>query len=208
MVKQYLPWLMTFSCAGVCLLGTGCRSPYHADRGTAFGAGTGAVLGAIVGEAASNNPLAGAAIGTVAGAVVGNAVGSSMDEMEARNRAAIEAQLGQQIPVGRVTVQDVVSLSNSRIADELIINHIRGNGMVAPLTTNDLVYLNNAGVSPNVIAVMQEPPPAPPRQPVIVEERPVVVHQPAPVVVHEYWGPPRHHYCHPPRRAGFHFHIR
>jgi len=47
--------------------------------------------------------LAGAAIGAGVGALSGAAVGSSLDEIEARNRAMIEAHMGRQIAAGAVT---------------------------------------------------------------------------------------------------------
>ena len=61
----------------------------------------------------------------------------------------------------------------------LIINQIRSRGMAAPLYSNDIIWLQQVGVSPQVIATMQEtqPPPA-----VIVEQAP-----PPPVVVGGYY---------------------
>ena len=88
-------------------------------------------------------------------------------------------------------------------AEELIINHVRAHGMVAPLQTNDLIVLQQQGVSSRVIQVMQAPPIA---QPAVV-----AVPGPTPVIVEEryvgpYWGPPpywRYHYHHHPRpRSG------
>ncbi len=82
------------------------------------------------------------------------------------------------------------------VSEELIINHVRAHGMVAPLQTNDIIRLQQQGVSTRVIAAMQEPPRQPPR-PVVVQDP-----APAPVIVEHYnYGPyygPRyyrpHHY--------------
>lgn len=165
----------------VLLLGTlpGCMSPYRADRGAVFGGATGAGVGALVGSA-SGHPLAGAAIGAGVGALSGAAVGSALDNMEARNRAEIEARMGQPVPTGSVTTQDVIALSKAGVDDEIIAGHIRIHGVVAPPTTNDLITLRNNGVSPHVIQAMQQTPPvrsanAVPMQPIPVQPVPVVI---------------------------------
>ena len=186
------------------LVSTGCQSPYHADRGALFGGLLGAGTGAIVGDALGNTG-AGAAIGAGVGALTGAAIGQGMDDMEARNRALIASQLGREIRAGAVTVDDVVMMSQAGVGDELIVNHIRCNGMVSPPGTHDLITLNSQGVSTQVIKAMQEPPPAPRRETVIVERA-----APRPVIVEEYhYGPvwrapyPSHHvYRHRPRRSG------
>ena len=54
--------------------------------------------------------------------------------------------------------------------DGVIINQVRANRMVAPLHTDDLIRLRQAGVNPEVIRAMQESPPVP--QGVIVEGPP------------------------------------
>ena len=183
---------------------TGCQSPYHADRGALFGGLLGAGTGAIVGDALGNTG-AGAAIGAGVGALTGAAIGGEMDDIEARNRALIASQLGREIRAGAVTIDDVVMMSQAKVADELIVNHIRCNGMVSPPGTHDLITLNNQGVSTQVIKAMQEPPRTPTRETVIVERQ-----APRPVIVEEYhygptWGPPRynhHAYRHRPHRSG------
>ena len=171
------------------LLAAGCNSPYHADRGALFGGLLGAGTGAIVGDALGNAG-AGTAIGAGVGALTGAAIGESMDQIEAENRAMIAAQLGREVRAGAVTIDDVVMMSQAGVDDELIINHIRANGMTRVPGTHELISLNNSGVSTEVIRVMQEPPPQP-RPETVVIERPA----PAPVVVEEYhhYGPPWYH---------------
>jgi len=182
----------------------GCRSPYHADRGALFGGLTGAGVGAVVGDAVGNAG-AGTAIGAGVGALTGAAIGQGMDEVEAKNRAMIEQQLGRQVAAGAVTTGEVVAMTQAGVADELIINHIRAHGMATPLGTNDLISLQQQGVSTSVIKAMQAPPPA----------KPVVVREPAPqpVIVEEYhyapayWGPPPYRYRRRPPRPGVHWGI-
>ncbi len=186
-----------FLVIGVAL--AGCASPYHADRGALFGGLTGAGVGAIAGHALGNTG-AGAAIGAGVGALTGAAVGSEMDEMEARNRAAIAAQLGRQVAAGAVSIDDVIAMSHSGVNDDLIVNHIQAHGMAKPLQTGDLINLQNQGISTRVIAAMQQTPTP------VQQANTVVVQQPAPTPViveeyhygHPYWGPPRYYYHRPP----------
>jgi hypothetical protein len=192
----------------VCLptvLGAGCCSPYHADRGALGGGLLGAGVGALVGNAVGN-PGAGAAIGAGVGAVSGAAIGAGMDEVEAKNRAMIEQQLGRQVVAGAVTTDEVINMVNAGVDDQLVINHVRAHGMAAPMSSGDLILLKQQNISPSVIEAMQTSPPR-------VAQRQVVVAQPAvqPVIVEEIhygapcWGPPPyHHYRHPcpPPRPG------
>ncbi len=191
---------ITCSCLcilAVTLLASGCESPYHADRGALLGGLGGAGVGALVGHAAGNT-AAGAVIGAGVGALSGAAIGAGMDEVEAKNRAQIEAQLGRQVAAGAVTVNDVITMSQAKVNDELIVNHVRAHGMAAPLQTQDLILLQQQGVNARVIAAMQEPP--------RVQKETVIVQQPArPVIVEEYrygrpywYGPPHHRHAPPP----------
>ena len=175
------------------LLLTGCNSPYHADRGALFGGLLGLGTGAAIGDALGNAG-AGAAIGAGAGALTGAAIGDSLDEMEARNRAMIAAQLGREVRPGNVSIEDVQMMSQAGVDDELIINHIRANGVTRVPGPHELINLKEQGVSTAVIRAMQEPPR--PRQETVVIERPA----PQPVIVEEYhygppwWNRPPHYY--------------
>ena len=161
----------------------GCRSPYRADQGALLGGLVGAGTGALIGDAVGGKAGPGAAIGAGLGVLTGAVIGSEMDEIEARNRAMIEQQLGQRVAAGAVRIDQVVTMTQAGVDDELIVNHIRAHGLARPLQTDDLISLKQQGVSTRVIAAMQEPPRQPPR--------PVVVRQAPPVVVHEYsYGPP------------------
>ena len=81
-----------------------------------------------------------------------------------------------------MTVPDVVAMTRSGVDEGLIINHIHAHGLAAPLQATDVIYLQQQGVSRNVIAVMQTEPvavraqvvpvyEAPPSGGVIIEER-------------------------------------
>lgn len=203
---QFQTWYVR-CCLLLVLWAGGCASPYHADRGALFGGLTGAGVGALVGNAVGNTG-AGAAIGAGVGALSGAAVGGALDDMEARNRAEIEARLGRPMAAGSVTIDDVIAMSHAGVPEEVMVSHIRNHGVARPLQTADLIHLQSNRVPPRVIQTMQEPP---------VQAAPVVVHQPAPppVVVHEYYGPPygyyhyhhRHHHHHRPHVGlGFSYH--
>lgn len=175
----------------------GCASPYHADRGALFGGLLGAGTGAIIGNAVGD-PLAGAAIGTGVGALSGAAIGSGIDEMEAKNRAQIQAQLGQQVAAGAVTMQDVVAMTQAGVDEQLIVTHIQAHGSARPLMPADLIALKQAGVSATVIQQLQSTPPT------VYHASPVGYRAPAPVIVEEiHYAPgfyphyPRYH--HEPR---------
>ncbi|HBO44466.1 MAG TPA: hypothetical protein DD670_11140 [Planctomycetaceae bacterium] len=181
---------------------SGCRSPYHADRGAVGGGLLGAGMGALIGDA-SGNAAAGTAIGAGVGALTGAIIGTEMDDAEARNRAMIEQQLGRQVAAGTVTREEVIAMTNASVDEQLIVNHIRARGMVAPPDANDLIMLKQHGVSAAVIDAMQTSPP--PQTTTVVREA-----APAPVVVQEYhygygppfYGPPYHRYHHHYARPG------
>lgn len=183
--------------AWVCLLAlAGCQSPYYADRGALVGGATGAGLGAVVGEAAADEPLAGAAIGTAVGVVTGATIGNGLDEVAAQNRAA-----AQQVASRAVTLPDIVQMSAGGLSDDVIISHVHSNGLAASLTAADLIGLRQAGVSNEVIRALQAPP-AP-----HFAAPPPIYHQP-PVIFSArrdvpYFPPP----C-PPIRRGPHRHVR
>jgi hypothetical protein len=179
---------------------SGCQSPYKSDQGALFGGLLGGGTGAVVGNSLGN-PLAGAAIGAGVGALSGAAVGNALDEQDARNRAMIAQQLGQQVSATPVTPGDVINMTRAGVNEELIVNHVRIHGLAAPLQAQDLIILQQQGVSTRVIAAMQEPP--------VRQAQPVMVQPsvPTPVIVEEYpyprpyWGPPYYYRYRPAPRA-------
>jgi hypothetical protein len=183
----------------------GCRSPYYADRGALAGGLTGAGVGALVGNAVGET-AGGAAIGAGIGALTGNAIGGAMDDIEARNRAEIAAQMGRQVTQGAATVGEVVAMTRAGVDPQLISGYVNNSGMAQPINAQDVIYLTQQGVRPDVIQTMQTPriaqaPPAvlmppPPGPPVIIEEYP-------------YYGPPcgypppPYYHRHPGPRVGW-----
>jgi hypothetical protein len=185
----------------------GCRSPYYADQGALLGGLGGAGVGALVGNAVGHTG-AGALIGAGAGAIGGGLVGGALDDIEARNQAQIAQQMAaynMQAPVGAVNANDVVQMTRAGVAPDLIINHIRANGVASPLQAGDVIFLTQQGVASEVIGAMQNPPVrtagAPVVAPAAIVPGPVVYERvaPAPVIVEEHFiGSPRyfHHHHH------------
>jgi hypothetical protein len=179
----------------------GCASPYYADRGAAFGGVTGAGVGALVGSAV-RHPVAGALVGAGVGAVSGAAVGNGLDEIEARNRAAIAATMGRQVPPGAVAFNDVIAMSQAGVSDDVIVNHIRYNGVQRPPQTGDLIALQRANVSPRVIEAVQAPPTQPVGGVAMAPPPPMFYGPPPPP-----WGYPPYYYPPPPPPAAYGFGV-
>ncbi|QDU94457.1 YMGG-like glycine zipper-containing protein [Lignipirellula cremea] len=173
---------------------SGCQSPYYKDQGAALGALGGAGLGAVIGEH-NDNPLAGAAIGAGIGALTGAVIGDGIDRDQAYQRAAIESQVGRQV-AGAATVGDVIEMTRAGVSEQVIVNHVRSNGVAQQIGRNEIVAMTQAGVGPNVISTMQTTGlpalSAPPARPVIVEEH---YYTPRPYYPRYY----HHHHHHRPR---------
>ena len=183
-------------CFGTAILSAGCQSdPNNTEKGALFGGLLGAGTGAVVGSAV-HNPLAGAAIGAGVGALSGAAVGGALDEQDAKNRAMIAQQYGRPIPAIPVTVPDVINMTRSGVDEELIFNHVRTHGVAAPIQAQDVIVLQQQGVSKRVIAIMQEPPPVPQPQPLVMQPAPPPVMVEEYPYVHAYWGPPCYYHRH------------
>lgn len=179
----------------VFLCSAGCQSPYRADQGALLGGLGGAGVGALVGHAVGHTG-AGAAIGAGVGALSGAAVGQSLDDIEAKNRALIEAKLQRPVGKNAVTLDDVIAMSKAGVTEDVIAQHVRIHGVVRQLQATDIIMLQQEGVSPAVIRAMQEPPISQ-RETVVVDRAP-----PQQVIIREgyYHDPWRPHYYPPPHR--------
>lgn len=189
MLRTYV----TLLAIAVLINSAGCHSPYYADQGALAGGLGGAGLGALIGSA-SGHAGAGAAIGAIAGTLTGGAVGGALDDIDARNRAQIAATMNRPVNPGAATVNDVVAMTHAGVDEQLVVNHVTSNGLVRPLQSNDIIYLQQNGVSPRVIASMQAA-----RVPVAVAPPGAVLVPagPPPMVVADpyygYWGPRYYH---------------
>lgn len=84
----------TLAIATFIILGMGCSSFTHTQKGAAIGAGAGGTIGAIIGKAAGNTAL-GAIIGGAVGGTAGAFIGKKMDRQA--------AQIKQTVPGATVT---------------------------------------------------------------------------------------------------------
>ncbi len=179
---------------------SGCASGPRAETGTALGGIGGTAVGAIIGHQ-SGKTAEGALIGAAVGALAGNTIGGSLDEIEARNRAELEARLGQMAPRGSVTVEDIIAMTRAGVPESVIVSHIQIHGVTRPLSAADLIRLQNEKVSEAVMNAAQQASAAPPRPAppyaagpppggVIVEEHyvaPACPFPPPPVVYHHHY---------------------
>lgn len=170
--------------------------------GCATNTGTGATIGGLTGAAAGGligsrhgNALPGALIGGALGAGAGGLIGHTQDKMEARHKQEMAA-----VAPGPTTVNDVITLTQQGVSDDVIINQIRSTGSVFTLTPTDLGTLKQYNVSDRVIQAMQDSSRRPAVRQVVYEQRPVIVREAPPVVIVEQ--PP------PPIGVGFHYHRR
>jgi hypothetical protein len=116
-----------------------------AGVGGLLGAGTGALIGHATGHTG-----AGALIGAGVGAVSGGLIGHAVDKSE--EKAAALAAANARGPLG---LTDVAGLAQAHVSDEVIIAQIRSTGSVFRLSTNDIVWLKQSGVSDAVVQEMQ-----------------------------------------------------
>lgn len=135
---------------------TGCQG-FPARPNTTVGGLIGGTTGSVIGSAIGSREGKtgeGALIGAIAGGITGSAIGNQTDRANLQREQFINEQ--QQIAFqSAVTMDQVVQLSASGLSDELIINQIQANGVVARPTTNDLIHLKNNGVSDVVIGQIQ-----------------------------------------------------
>src|SRR5262249_22320177 len=136
------------------------------------------ILGAGVG-ALAHAPGAGLLIGAGTGAALGGLAGAAEDHREQRSaEAAAVAAANRQPPL---RLEDVASMAQQHISDDVIINQIRVTGSIYNLTPEQIRWLKEQGVSDRVVIEMQSRiayQPAPYRRYVIYDPAP-----PPPVAV-------------------------
>jgi hypothetical protein len=156
--------------AGFLVAICGCSHMNHTDRGMVTGGLLGAGLGTVIGGM-SGNPGAGAAIGAGTGALIGGVAGNEHDKAERRAEAHAAAVAAQNPPLA---IQDVVRLAHNHISDDVIIQNIRATNSVYHLSTEDIIYLKQQGISDRVVNEMQT------RRTVMVPRSQVIVLDPPP----------------------------
>jgi len=142
-------------CAGLGLGLSGCSSaPGTAgQQGAVIGGATGAAVGASV----TKNRALGAVIGGAAGAAGGYVIGNKTGPLDKKNNSTTpypETASGETADInhdGFVTLDEIVSMENSRVSDDEMIRRIQATGLTFDLNDEQRRYLSDHGVSQTVI---------------------------------------------------------
>ncbi|MEM7457177.1 MAG: hypothetical protein AAF456_22740 [Planctomycetota bacterium] len=165
---------------------------YQRDRGAVQGGVAGAVLGGVIGnqnDETAEGILLGGALGAIAGGILGEDrdryIENSWQREQYLQQQRAQLQQLQAAQMARaVTIDDAISLSQSGVSANVILNQIQMNGVSDRLTVNDIIYMSRSGVDESIINAMQGArlagSPATYSQPTVVVTRPVPV---APTVV-------------------------
>ena len=183
---------------GLSAIQTGCAHLSNSEAGALGGGAIGTAAGLAIG-AATGNPKTGAIVGGLAGAGVGGLAGQSADNEEARREYNQYVAANAQPATPPLGLTDVISLTQTGVGDDVIINQMRSTGSTYQLSPGDIQYLKTSGVSDPVLNAMisaRVQPVAPPRP------RTVIVREPSPVILYERPWPHHYGYCGPPPRCG------
>ena len=170
---------------------TGCQATGpNSAIGGAFGTLVGGLSGAAIG-AHDGKATEGALIGAVTGGSLGTIAGNAVDQEIQLDRARATQQSNQAIQ-NAIQLPQVIELSRSGLSESVIVQQIRNQGVAQRPTANELILLQNEGVSDAIIQAYQTAP--------IANSQPVVVASPTPVFYEEYpvrpyvyrdWCPPK-----------------
>lgn len=139
----------------VVLSSAGCASN-KAGEGALIGGIIGAGAGAIIGNQGAHrnrDRTSGALIGGAAGALGGALVGSQMKKEQPSQQQAAPAQ--QEYNANQLSLPQIADLAKQGVNEDVIIDRIRLTNSKYNLNQGDIDYLQQNGVSPKVIAVMQ-----------------------------------------------------
>jgi hypothetical protein len=84
-------------------------------------------------------------------------MGTSLDDIDARNRAGIAAKLGRPVTPGPATPVEVVAMTRAGVDPGFIICYINRSTNANPVTAQDVIYLHDQGVNEQVIQAMLTP---------------------------------------------------
>src|SRR5215218_3190110 len=84
-------------------------------------------------------------------------LGTSLDDIDARNRADIAAQLGRPVAPGPATPAEVAAMTHAGVDSRFIVSYINRSTSMSPITAQDVIYLHEQGVNEQVIQAMLTP---------------------------------------------------
>ena len=181
----------------VCSLASTCYGQNQTRDGALLGGVTGALIGGVVGhqnKETTEGALIGGAVGAIAGGVIGNKRDQEFRQQYYQphvvyptyheHRTYVQVPPQQRVVVSRkpVTTSEVINMTRSGVSDAVIVAHIQANGLAMVPDVNDVILMNQQGVSDYVVNFMQTGRATP------VYQQPATVYrtyQPAPVVVRE-----------------------
>ena len=136
----------------VLALSAGCQSNQtRVAEGTVIGTILGAGAGYVIGKQ-SGHGGEGAGIGAAAGALGGALVGAQIQKPGQAGQGQTASQ-GQS--TNQMSMQQIIDLSKQGVNEAVIIDKIRLSNSKFSLTPENITYLQQQGVSQNVISVMQ-----------------------------------------------------
>jgi hypothetical protein len=123
--------------------------------------------------------------------------GTSLDDIDARNRASIASQLGRPIAPGPATPAEVAAMTHAGVQPQYIVSYINRSLNMPPITAADVIYLHQQGVDQQVIQAMLTPGSACSRAEVARAMPPRVLFvEPWPYYGYPYYGDPYLDYPH------------
>ena len=84
-------------------------------------------------------------------------LGASLEDIDARNRAVIAAQLGRPVAPGPATPAEVAAMTHAGVEPRFIITYINRSTNLTPVTAQDVIFLHEQGVDNQVIQAMLTP---------------------------------------------------
>lgn len=191
-----LPLLVAALVCTMSLTGpTSASAQTNSQRDAVIGGVAGAIIGGIAGKQNDETPE-GIAIGGVAGAIAGHMMGKAKDRyaqeqlqqqyyyQQQATQAAQQQEYQQAVQLQKaVSIQDVISMSNSGVSPQLIINQIQSTGVQQEIGVSEIIALHQNGVSELVINAMQHASIGGVASPTAVAQSSTVFVESAPVVV-------------------------
>ena len=59
--------------------------------------------------------------------------------------------------MGQATPDEVIAMTRAGVDSRLIVNYVNSSGLAQPPSAQDVIYLTQQGVAPDVIQAMQTP---------------------------------------------------
>ena len=142
----------------LCGLSAGCQNMNATQKWAGLGAGSGAILGAIIGhqnDKTEEGAAIGAALGGLGGALAGNAQDMKEERDAAISYAAHEQQV-RRVQSKAMSNNDVIAMVQNNGSDQLVIDTIRDLRGKFDTSPTSIIYLQKQGVSDTVIRAMRE----------------------------------------------------